>query len=240
MQSLKQQIQIISLIEQYVKLKRTGSNAVGLCPFHKEKTASFNVSNDKGIYKCFGCGRSGDVIQFIMEHENKSYYESIKFLADKYNIELESFNQKKYDRPVQRLTKLSESVIKYFEDRKISNNTLLRFNVTESVEWMPKAQAEVRAICFNYYRDEELINIKYRSKNKDFKLSKNAELIFYNIDALKDESTAIIVEGEIDTGDLPDNALLVPARPPGPGGAGANDLLRLRGREYPLWPARGR
>ena len=197
MQSLKQQIQIISLIEEYIKLKRTGSTAVGLCPFHSEKTPSFNVSNDKGIYKCFGCGKSGDVIQFIMEHQNKSYYEAIKFLAEKYNIELET-NSKKYDRPVERLTKLSESTLKYFETRCISNNTLLRFKVTESIEYMPKAQAEVPAICFNYYRDEELINIKYRAKNKDFKLAKNAELIFYNIDAIKETTTAIIVEGEID------------------------------------------
>jgi len=197
MQSLKNQIEIISLIEQFIKLKRTGSTAVGLCPFHQEKTPSFNVSNDKGIYKCFGCGKSGDVIQFIMEHQNKSYYEAIKFLAEKYNIELEK-NDKKYERPVERLTKLSESTIKYFETRGISNNTLLRFKVTESTEWMPKAQAEVPAVCFNYYRDEELINIKYRAKDKDFKLAKNAELIFYNIDAIKDTQSVIIVEGEID------------------------------------------
>jgi len=197
MQSLKNQIEIISLIEQFVKLKRTGTNAVGLCPFHQEKTPSFNVSNDKGIYKCFGCGRSGDVIQFIMEHQSKSYYQAITFLADKYNIELD-LKKKVYDRPIQRLTKLSETTIKYFESRGISNNTLLRFNVTESNEWMPKAQKEVTAICFNYYRDEELINIKYRAKDKDFKLAKNAELIFYNIDAIKDTTTAIIVEGEID------------------------------------------
>jgi twinkle protein len=63
---------------------------------------------------------------------------------------------------------------------------------------MPKAQAEVTAICFNYYRDEELINIKYRANDKDFKLAKNAELIFYNIDAIKDTQSVIIVEGEID------------------------------------------
>jgi twinkle protein len=197
MQSLKNQIEIISLIEQFVKLKRTGSNAVGLCPFHQEKTPSFNVSNDKGIYTCFGCGKTGDVIQFVMEYQSKSYYQAITFLADKYNIELD-LKKKVYDRPVQRLTKLSETFIKYFESRGISNNTLLRFKVTESTEWMPKAQAEVSAICFNYYRDEELINIKYRAKDKDFKLAKNAELIFYNIDAIKDTTTAIIVEGEID------------------------------------------
>jgi twinkle protein len=197
MQSLKNQIEIISLIEQYIKLKRTGSTAVGLCPFHQEKTPSFNVSNDKGIYTCFGCGKTGDVIQFIMEHQSKSYYQAITFLADKYNIELD-LKKKVYERPVQRLTKLSETAINYFEKRGISNNTLLRFNVTESTEWMPKAQKEVTAICFNYYRDEQLINIKYRAKDKDFKLAKNAELIFYNIDAIKDTTTAIIVEGEID------------------------------------------
>jgi twinkle protein len=197
MQSLKQQIDIIEYISNFVKLKTKGSTAVGLCPFHNEKSPSFNVSSEKGIYKCFGCNKSGDIIQFVMEHDNKSYFEAIKYLANKYNIELDN-NSKTYEKPVPRLTKLSEQSLKYFENRGISNNTLLRFNITESIEWMPKANAEVLTLCFNYYKDEELINIKYRAKDKDFKLAKNAELIFYNIDAIKNESTVVIVEGEID------------------------------------------
>ena len=63
---------------------------------------------------------------------------------------------------------------------------------------MPKANKETTAICFNYYRNGELINIKFRAAQKDFRLEKDAELIFYNLDAIKDESSVIIVEGEID------------------------------------------
>jgi len=197
MQSLKQQIDIIDLIGQYVKLKNKGNDAVGLCPFHHEKTPSFNVSRSKRIYKCFGCDKSGDVIQFIMDHENKSYYESIKFLGEKYNIEIDQ-KIKTYEKPKTSSSPLSSEIINYFQSRGISKNTLQRFKVTESIEWMPKANKEVRTVCFNYYRNDELINIKYRAAGKDFKMVKNAELIFYNIDSIKEDDTVIIVEGEID------------------------------------------
>lgn len=107
--------------------------------------------------------------------------------------------KKEYIRPPKRLAKLEPLTIDFFEkNRSISNNTLLRFNVTDTVEWMPAAQKEIPVICFNYYRDGELVNIKYRGKNKDFKLVKNAELIFYNLDAIKTDRECIICEGEID------------------------------------------
>jgi len=197
MQQLKDNIPIADYIGSQITLKSNGSNMVGLCPFHKEKTPSFTVSNSKGIYKCFGCGKSGSVIDFAMEYKSLNYIDACKLLSEKYHIPIE-VNVKVYDRPVDRLTKLSEVALKYFEGRGISNNTLLRFNVTETIEWMPKANKEVQAICFNYYKDDQLVNIKFRAKDKDFKLNKNSELIFYNIDSLKDETTAVIVEGEID------------------------------------------
>jgi twinkle protein len=171
---------------------------VGLCPFHNEKTPSFVVSPVKNIYKCFGCGKSGDATAFLMEYNNINYPQAIRFIAAKNNIEVNETDSKTYDKPTPRLEKLQPETIKYFEKRGISNNTLLRFGITESIEWMPKANKEVRAICFNYFKDDQLINIKYRSKDKDFKLSKNAELIFYNLDAIKDENRVIIVEGEVD------------------------------------------
>lgn len=196
---IKQAADVVGIISDYITLKKSSANMVGLCPFHKEKSPSFTVSGVKGIYKCFGCGKSGNAISFLMEYANLNYIDAIKYIAKKYNIEVENDGpEKKYDMPVPRLEKLQPQTIKYFEDRGISNNTLLRFGVTECIEWMPKAKKEVPAICFNYLRDDILINIKYRAKNKDFKLTKNAELIFYNIDSLKDENTAVIVEGEID------------------------------------------
>src|SRR5690606_19350160 len=73
----------------FVKLKRRGSNYLGLCPFHNEKTPSFTVSPSKEIYKCFGCGKSGNGISFVMEHEKYSYVEALKWLANRYGIEVE-------------------------------------------------------------------------------------------------------------------------------------------------------
>jgi DNA primase len=72
-----------------VKLKKRGANYLGLCPFHNEKTPSFTVSPAKEIYKCFGCGRSGNTISFLMEHEKFSYVEALKWLANRYNVEVE-------------------------------------------------------------------------------------------------------------------------------------------------------
>jgi DNA primase len=88
-QEILSRIDIIDIIGGFVKLKRRGANYLGLCPFHNEKTPSFTVSPAKEIYKCFGCGRSGNSISFIMEHEKYSYVEALKWLAAKYGIEIE-------------------------------------------------------------------------------------------------------------------------------------------------------
>ncbi len=80
---------IEEVVGDFVHLKKRGSSLIGNCPFHGEKTPSFHVSVSKGIYKCFGCGKGGDSVRFIMEHEKYSYPEALKFLASKYNIEVE-------------------------------------------------------------------------------------------------------------------------------------------------------
>ena len=81
--------QIQDVVSDYVTLKKRGVNLLGLCPFHGEKTPSFTVSPAKGIFKCFGCGKGGNSVHFIMEHEQISYYEALKFLARKYHIEFQ-------------------------------------------------------------------------------------------------------------------------------------------------------
>lgn len=81
--------QIQDVVSDYVTLKKRGVNLLGLCPFHNEKTPSFIVSPAKGIFKCFGCGKGGNAVHFIMEHEQISYYEALKFLAKKYHIEFQ-------------------------------------------------------------------------------------------------------------------------------------------------------
>lgn len=79
---------IEEVIGDFVTLKRRGVNLIGLCPFHNEKTPSFNVSAPKGIYKCFGCGKGGNAVNFLMEHEHYSYPEALRYLARKYSINI--------------------------------------------------------------------------------------------------------------------------------------------------------
>jgi DNA primase len=88
-QQILGRIDILDVVGEFVKLKKRGSNYLGLCPFHNEKSPSFTVSPAKEIYKCFGCGKSGNSISFVMEHEKYSYVEALKWLAKKYNIEVE-------------------------------------------------------------------------------------------------------------------------------------------------------
>jgi DNA primase len=88
-QQILGRLDIIDVIGGFVKLKKRGTNYLGLCPFHNEKTPSFTVSPSKEIYKCFGCGRSGNTISFLMELEKYSYVEALKWLAGKYGIEIE-------------------------------------------------------------------------------------------------------------------------------------------------------
>ena len=80
--------QIVEVISDFVSLKRRGANFIACCPFHNEKTPSFYVSPSKGIYKCFGCGKSGTAVGFVMEHESMTYVEALKYLAKKYGIEV--------------------------------------------------------------------------------------------------------------------------------------------------------
>ncbi len=92
---------IEEVVGDFVNLKKRGSSFIGNCPFHNEKTPSFNVSASKGIFKCFGCGKGGDSVRFIMEHEKYSYPEALKFLANKYNIEIEEILDSKQDTEAQ-------------------------------------------------------------------------------------------------------------------------------------------
>ena len=80
--------QIVDVVGDFVTLKQRGANHIACCPFHNEKTPSFSVSASKGIFKCFGCGKSGTAVGFVMEHENMTYTEALKYLARKYNIEI--------------------------------------------------------------------------------------------------------------------------------------------------------
>jgi twinkle protein len=194
---LKEIAKLTEVVHDYIKLKKSGSEFIACCPFHNEKTPSFKIRRSNDFYKCFGCGKSGDVFSFIIEIENCSFHEAVKKVANKYNFELDIIS-KDYVKPIHRIEKINPAYINWFEKRGISNNTLLRFQITQGTEWMPKSKMEVPVVCFNYFKKNELVNIKFRGPGKDFKLAKDAELIFYNIDAIEDKEEVVIVEGEID------------------------------------------
>lgn len=91
--SILDTVRIEEVVSDFVSLKKRGANLIGVCPFHKEKTPSFIVSPAKGIFKCFGCGKAGDSVRFIMEHEHYSYPEALRYLANKYGIIIEEKEQ---------------------------------------------------------------------------------------------------------------------------------------------------
>ncbi len=113
------------VVGDFVNLKRSGANMMGLCPFHNEKSPSFSVSPSKNIYKCFGCGKAGGPVQFIMEHESYSFLEAVKYLAKKYNITLEEITESKSAQEHQdELRKESYSLINEFAAKHYQDNLI--------------------------------------------------------------------------------------------------------------------
>ena len=143
--------QIIDVVGEYVTLKRRGANYIACCPFHNEKTPSFSVSPSKGIFKCFGCGEAGNVVGFVMKHENMSYVEALKHLGKKYGIQVEekeedpqaqsnrikheammsvsAFAQKFYTEELWE-TPMGKAVgLSYFRERGFSDDTIRKFQL---------------------------------------------------------------------------------------------------------------
>ena len=100
----------------FVSLKKRGSNLIGLCPFHNEKTPSFHVSPVKGIYKCFGCGKAGNSVNFVMEHEKFTYPEALKYLAKKYHIEVQE-EQESQEQILEKTAREGLSLLSEFASR---------------------------------------------------------------------------------------------------------------------------
>lgn len=112
--------QIVDVVSEFVTLRRRGVNYIGLCPFHNEKTPSFSVSPSKGLCKCFSCGKGGNVVHFIMEHEQLSYYEALKWLAKKYGIEVKERELSDEEKQAQSIREslflVNDFANKYFQD----------------------------------------------------------------------------------------------------------------------------
>jgi twinkle protein len=136
-----------------------------------KKDPCLSINLDKGLYNCHHCGWSGNV--------------KIK-------------EKKEYIKPPETIVDLDENVIGYFQSRGISKSTLSHWKISQSNQYFPQVRQKRNAINFNYYREGDLINVKYRDAEKNFKLVGGAELIFYGLDNIKDMDKVYIVEGEID------------------------------------------
>jgi len=110
-QKVKSRLGIVEVVGSYVDLKRSGKNYKAICPFHTEDTPSFMVSPELGIYKCFGCGVSGDIFSFVQEIEGVNFYEALKKLADKAGVELEKVPENETYKLKKRLYEINENAV---------------------------------------------------------------------------------------------------------------------------------
>lgn len=112
--------QIVDVVGAFVPLKKRGANYIGLCPFHNEKTPSFNVNPARGIFKCFGCGEGGDSVSFLMKHEHYTYPEALRWLAERYHIHIEETEATPEEKAAQserdRVFHVNEFAQKYFQN----------------------------------------------------------------------------------------------------------------------------
>lgn len=122
-QEVMNRANVVDVIGQFVRLRKRGTNYIANCPFHNEKTPSFNVSPAKGIYKCFGCGKAGNVVTFVQDHEKLTYPEAIRWLADFYKITIEETERS----PEQQQQQLAEESLRILNEYAATtfHNTLL-------------------------------------------------------------------------------------------------------------------
>lgn len=174
---IKSKADIVDVISDYVNLKKTGSNYMGLCPFHSEKSPSFSVSPSKEMFKCFGCGVGGDVITFIMKKENLDFPDAVKLLADKYNIELASKSsydhklKEKKERNYEANRKAARFYIKsllnnkfalnYLLSRGINNKIIIKFGIGFADG---NSESLLKYLLAEGYNHEELLEFNLISK----------------------------------------------------------------------------
>ena len=177
---IRDRADIVDLIGEYVDLKRSGSNYMGLCPFHSEKTPSFSVSPSKSIFKCFGCGVGGDVITFVMKRENLSFPDAVEFLADKYNVRLEVYKDENKEAREKRNRlyeinreaglhflknyEASQKTQLYLKNRMLSDKTIRSYGIGYSKDSWTDLYDHLTKMG---YREDELLELNLISKSKN-------------------------------------------------------------------------
>lgn len=178
-------VKIEDIVGDFVTLKRRGANYVACCPFHQEKTPSFYVSPSKGIFKCFGCGKSGSAVGFLMEHEHNSYADALRYIARRYNIEVveeeESAEELASRQRSESLLLVSEFAQKffasqlkegegrdvglaYYHSRRLEDETIEKFGLG----WAPSGKADLlEAARKAGYKDEYLLDAGLAVRRED-------------------------------------------------------------------------
>ncbi|WP_462281305.1 DNA primase [Salinivirga cyanobacteriivorans] len=202
-------IDIVDVIGDYVSLKRRGANYLGLCPFHNEKTPSFTVSASKGIYKCFGCGKGGNAVNFLMEQEGLSFPEALKNLAKRYNIEIEEkepspedikmrdqresmliltqFAAEWYTKQLFDSDEGKRIGLSYFKERGFTENTIRKYELGYSPA---KRDAFTNAALKKGYKIEFLTETGLTIVKEDRKFDRFAERVMFPIHSLSGQVIA--------------------------------------------------
>ncbi len=195
--------EITEVVQDFVVLKKRGVNYLGLCPFHNEKTPSFTISPAKGIYKCFGCGRGGNSVNFIMEHEHVNYPDALKYLARKYNISVvekelsEDEVQQKYEREsllvvlsyaqryfAENLFSSDEGIsigLSYFKEREFRQDILKKFELGYSLE---QKNAFTKSALAAGYKLEFLTKTGMTIANENYKMDRFHGRVIFPIHSL--------------------------------------------------------
>ena len=136
LEEIKSQNDIVDVISERVRLKKAGRNFTGLCPFHNEKTPSFSVSQEKQIYKCFGCGEAGNVISFVMKEKNLPFIEAVKYLANRANIPLEMNNGEKSQSAKKKdlLYRINVEAAKFFFSNLMNNQNAKEYFLNRGIK----------------------------------------------------------------------------------------------------------
>jgi DNA primase len=195
--------QIIDVVQEFVPLKKRGANYLGLCPFHNEKTPSFTVSPSKEIFKCFGCGKVGNSVNFVMEHEHLSYPDALKYLAKKYHIEIveKELSQEEIDKQNEResllvvtayasrqftenLFQTDEGIsvgLTYFKERGFRQDTLKKFEVGYSFE---KRDAFSKKALEDGYKQDFLVKTGLTIQHEDRIFDRFSNRVMFPIHSL--------------------------------------------------------
>ncbi len=194
---------IVDVVQEFVPLKKRGVNFLGLCPFHNEKTPSFTVSPSKEIFKCFGCGKVGNSVNFVMEHEHLNYPEALKYLAKKYHIEVveKELSQDEIDKQneresllvvtayaarqfIENLFQTDEGIsigLTYFKERGFRQDTLKKFEVGYSFE---KRDGFTRKALADGYKQDFLVKTGLSIQHEDRVFDRFSSRVIFPIHSL--------------------------------------------------------